>query len=74
MVFSSIPFLFFFLPLFLIVYYLVPFKRKGIMWKNIVLLIGSLIFYVSPHNLFKDIEARHRFNSFPNEFICWKII
>ncbi len=45
MVFSSIPFLFFFLPLFLIVYYLVPFKRKGIMWKNIVLLIGSLIFY-----------------------------
>jgi len=40
MVFSSIPFLFFFLPIFLIIYYLVPFKLK-----NIVLLIFSLIFY-----------------------------
>ena len=45
MVFSSIPFLFFFFPLFLIIYYLVPFKHKGIRWKNIVLLIFSLIFY-----------------------------
>ena len=40
MVFSSIPFLFFFLPIFLILYYIVPFKLK-----NIVLLIFSLIFY-----------------------------
>ena len=40
MVFSSIPFLFFFLPLFLILYYLVPFK-----YKNYILLIFSLIFY-----------------------------
>ncbi|MBE6149950.1 MAG: MBOAT family protein [Firmicutes bacterium] len=40
MVFSSIPFLFFFLPIFLILYYLVPFKLK-----NIILLIFSLIFY-----------------------------
>ncbi len=40
MVFSSIPFLFYFLPLFLIIYYLVPFKAK-----NTVLLIFSLIFY-----------------------------
>ena len=40
MVFSSIPFIFFFLPIFLIIYYLVPFKIK-----NIILLIFSLIFY-----------------------------
>ena len=40
MVFSSIPFIFFFLPIFLILYYLVPFK-----FKNIILLIFSLIFY-----------------------------
>jgi len=40
MVFSSIPFLFFFLPIFLILYYIVPFKLK-----NIILLIFSLIFY-----------------------------
>jgi len=40
MVFSSIPFIFFFLPIFLIIYYLVPFKLK-----NIILLIFSLIFY-----------------------------
>ena len=40
MVFSSIPFLFFFFPLFLLLYYIVPLKAK-----NIVLLIFSLIFY-----------------------------
>lgn len=40
MVFSSIPFLFFFLPIFLIIYFLVPFKLK-----NFILLIFSLIFY-----------------------------
>lgn len=40
MVFSSIPFLFFFLPLCLILYYAVPFR-----WKNMVLLMFSLIFY-----------------------------
>ena len=40
MVFSSIPFIFFFLPVFLILYYLVPYKVK-----NIILLIFSLIFY-----------------------------
>lgn len=40
MVFSSIPFLFFFLPLCLIFYYVVPFK-----FKNFILLIFSLIFY-----------------------------
>ena len=40
MVFSSIPFLFFFLPLVLICYYLVPFKVK-----NYVLLVFSLLFY-----------------------------
>lgn len=40
MVFSSIPFLFFFLPLCLILYYAVPFS-----WKNSILLIFSLVFY-----------------------------
>ena len=40
MVFSSIPFIFFFLPIFLIIYYVVPFKAK-----NVILLIFSLIFY-----------------------------
>ena len=40
MIFSSIPFLFFFLPFFLLLYYLVPFK-----YKNIILLIFSLVFY-----------------------------
>lgn len=40
MVFSCIPFLFFFLPLCMILYYAVPFS-----WKNGILLIFSLIFY-----------------------------
>ncbi len=40
MVFSSLPFLFFFLPAFLILYYLFPFKAK-----NYVLLVFSLVFY-----------------------------
>lgn len=40
MVFSCIPFLFYFLPLFLILYYAVPFS-----WKNGTLLIFSLLFY-----------------------------
>ncbi len=40
MVFSSILFLFYFLPAILIVYYLVPKKRR-----NLVLFIGSLFFY-----------------------------
>lgn len=40
MVFSSIPFIFFFFPVFLILYYLVPMKLK-----NYVLLLFSLFFY-----------------------------
>lgn len=40
MVFSSIPFLFYFLPIFLILYYIVPFK-----FKNAILLVFSLLFY-----------------------------
>ena len=40
MVFSSIPFLFFFLPLCLIMYYAVPYRVK-----NYVLLAFSLVFY-----------------------------
>jgi len=38
MVFSSITFLFYFLPAFLLLYYVLP-------WKNGVLLLGSLLFY-----------------------------
>ena len=40
MIFSSITFLFYFLPIVLLIYYLSPKK-----YKNIVLLISSLIFY-----------------------------
>ena len=40
MVFSSLTFLFYFLPIVLIIYYIVPKKAK-----NIVLLISSLLFY-----------------------------
>lgn len=40
MVFGSITFLFYFLPVFLLLYYLVPSK-----WQNLVLLVGSLVFY-----------------------------
>lgn len=40
MVFSSIPFLFYFLPAVMLIYYVVPFR-----WKNTVLVIFSLIFY-----------------------------
>ena len=40
MVFSSLAFLFRFLPVFYIIYYLVPFK-----YKNAVLFFGSLVFY-----------------------------
>ena len=40
MLFSSIPFLYYFLPAVLIFYYLVPWR-----WKNAVLLVSSLVFY-----------------------------
>lgn len=40
MIFSSIPFLFFFFPIFLILYFMVPYKVK-----NLILLAFSLIFY-----------------------------
>lgn len=41
MVFSSITFLFLFLPITLVLYYL----RRDITWKNVILLIMSLVFY-----------------------------
>lgn len=40
MIFSSLLFLFWFLPIFFFIYYIVPFKAK-----NVVLLLGSMIFY-----------------------------
>ncbi len=43
MVFSSPLFLFYFLPVVLILYYLVP--RGQVFWKNLVLLVCSLFFY-----------------------------
>lgn len=50
MVFSCIPFVFFFLPLCLILYYAVPFSikifsGKEILLKNGILLVFSLVFY-----------------------------
>ena len=45
MVFSSIPFVFFFFVAILGLYYIVPFEYKGFKWKNFVLMIFSLIFY-----------------------------
>ncbi len=47
MVFSSIDFIFKFLPIFLIVYYIVP--RR---FKNLALLIGSLVFYAWGEGLY----------------------
>ena len=41
MVFSSMEFIFVFLPVFLLIYYIAP-----INWKNLVILIGSVIFYM----------------------------
>lgn len=43
MVFSSLPFLFIFLPLCLLLYYLLP----GLKWKNGVLIVMSLVFYAT---------------------------
>ena len=40
MVFSSLEFIFIFLPLFLLLYYIVPFQ-----WKNLILFVGSAVFY-----------------------------
>ncbi len=40
MVFSSLEFIFIFLPIFLLIYYIVPFQ-----WKNLILFVGSAIFY-----------------------------
>lgn len=40
MIFSSVPFIFFFFPLFLILYYIIPYKLK-----NYCLLLFSLVFY-----------------------------
>ena len=40
MLFCSKEFLFIFLPIFLVIYYLVPVK-----FKNIILFVGSIVFY-----------------------------
>lgn len=45
MVFSSIPFLFFFLPVFLVLYQIIPADKRYVGWKNGVLLLFSLLFY-----------------------------
>jgi alginate O-acetyltransferase complex protein AlgI len=45
MVFSSPIFLFYFLPSFLLIYYLLPFQWKGFYPKNTFITIGSYIFY-----------------------------
>ena len=43
MLFSSIPFLFYFLPPVLLLYFLTPDR-----WKNLTLLLSSLVFYCWP--------------------------
>ena len=58
MVFSSLTFLFFFLPLTLIL----CFARKGIRWRNGVLLAASLLFYVINERLLRS--------SPPRVFVC----
>jgi len=45
MVFSSHIFLFYFLPIFLIIYYLLPFQWKGFYLKNTFITVASYIFY-----------------------------
>jgi len=45
MVFSSHIFLFYFLPTFLLIYYILPFQWKGFYPKNTFITIGSYIFY-----------------------------
>lgn len=40
MVFSSLEFIFIFLPIFLLIYYIVPFSKK-----NLILFLGSMVFY-----------------------------
>jgi len=84
MVFSSIPFLFFFLPLVLLIYYLVPFKVK-----NIALLVFSLIFYawgepiyiilmvfssVVDYTIGKLIEANYHNKKRKKLFLCLSIL
>lgn len=54
MVFSSLIFLFIFLPLLLILYFIVP-NSKNFLYKNIILLIFSLIFYVWGEPLYVTI-------------------
>jgi len=49
MVFSSVTFLFYFLPIFLIVYFLLP---KNILFKNVWFLLASLVFYFWGENVF----------------------
>jgi alginate O-acetyltransferase complex protein AlgI len=45
MVFSSHIFLFYFLPIFLVLYFLIPFKWKGLYTKNAFITLASYIFY-----------------------------
>ena len=59
MLFSSITFLYFFLPITLILYYLAPWK-----WKNHILLIASLLFYASG-------EPRYVFLLMFSAFVGW---
>lgn len=46
MIFSSVLFLFRFLPIFLICYFMAPTRRNGLKrMRNLILFLGSLIFY-----------------------------
>ena len=72
MIFSSITFLFYFLPIVMAIYYIVPKKMK-----NIVLLISSLIFYAygEPKYVFLmifSITATYKFGLLINKYINTK--
>jgi len=68
MVFASISFLYFFLPITLAIYYLIP--RKFISGKNFVLLISSLFFYFYGEQLLVLIKLL----SALTDFICALLI
>ncbi len=53
MIFSSIPFLYYFLPIIALVYFIVPNTHKHL-WRNLALLCASLFFYAwgEPKNVF----------------------
>jgi len=69
MVFSSIPFLFFFFPIFLILYYLVPIKAK-----NYILLFFSLLFYAWGEPVYILLMLFASFVDYGNDLLMTKYV